>query len=256
VRASAAAGVRADAADTEWCALRGASVVGVRHRVSGAPSQDAWAWGGDDDRVVVAVADGLGAFESSGVVAAVVAEAAVGAALADVAAGASAAQALAAGVEAANRAVAEVSTGASTLVLAVVERDGTVELARVGDSTAFCLSQGVWAEVFDDAQEADADEDGVRTPVTAALPDPRPAQESARGSLAPGDVLVLVSAGVGDPLRDGPTTVAPGLAAALADPPHPLALAAQADFSRQGCADDRTIVGVWRAPLAPPLPSA
>jgi hypothetical protein len=57
---------------------------------------------------------------------------------------------------------------------------------------------------------------------------------------------VLVTDGVGDPLRDGPGTVGPGLADGLAEPPHPLALAGLVDFSRQGCHDDRTLAAIWR----------
>jgi Protein phosphatase 2C len=266
---AAFAGVRADGVDTDWCALRAATVVGVRHRLVGAGSQDAWAWGGDGRRVVTAVADGLGSYRDSGAVAAAVAEAAVAGLLelpsdgsagdgmaGDGAAGEPAVEvdgaveaavvAVVAAVEAANAAVAGWHGGASTLVLAVVDPDGSVDLARVGDSTAFRLADGVWAEVFDRA----AVDDELRHGATAALPSPAPIVESARCHLVPGEVLVLVTDGVGDPLRDGPTTVAPGLAAQLALPLHPLALAAQVDFSRQGCGDDRSALAVWFRPPA------
>jgi serine/threonine protein phosphatase PrpC len=152
--------------------------------------------------------------------------------------------ALAAALEAANAAVVGVDSGASTLVIALVGRDGRADLVRVGDSTAFRLAAGAWTEVFAEVGEADG-EAGIRTPVTAALPCSDPEVEGVQVDLAPGEALLLLSDGVADPLRDGPTTVAPGLAAALADPPHPLVLAAQADFSRQGCQDDRTIAGIW-----------
>jgi hypothetical protein len=39
--------------------------------------------------------------------------------------------------------------------------------------------------------------------------------------------------------------VAPALAAALTEPPTPLELVRLADFSRQGCHDDRTLLALW-----------
>ncbi len=63
---------------------------------------------------------------------------------------------------------------------------------------------------------------------------------------------MLVTDGTANPLRDGPTTVAPALAAVLRGGPagelSPLALAAAADFSRRGCQDDRTILVAWPRP--------
>ena len=84
--------------------------------------------------------------------------------------------------------------------------------------------------------------------------EPPPRQRSVRslaahheGIFAPGHVLVLLSDGVGGPLRDGPSTVAVGLAQALVVPPSPLDLARLVDFARQGCHDDRTLLAVWPA---------
>jgi serine/threonine protein phosphatase PrpC len=231
-RGAGMAGIRADSADTDWCALRVASVVGVRHRLAATGVQDSWAWDGDDDRVVLAVADGLGSYGDSGPVAATV----VATAVAALAGGATD---LLGALEAANLAVSGFEEGKSTIVLATVSRDGNAELLRVGDSTAFTLSGEVWTELFS------GEDDEMRSPATAAIPSAEPEIQRARYDLQPGEVLVLLTDGVGDPLRDGPTTVAPGLAAALASPPHPLVLAAQADFSRQGCGDDRTLLGVW-----------
>ncbi len=90
---------------------------------------------------------------------------------------------------------------------------------------------------------------------TAALPadDVRP--EATTVTLDGQHVLVLVTDGIADPWRDGPTTVAPVLAAALAQPPTPLELVQLADFSRQGCHDDRTLLAVWRRPAADPASS-
>ena len=99
-----------------------------------------------------------------------------------------------------------------------------------------------WRELF-----AAPDDDAIAT-ATAALPADEPEPELAPGrDLAAGDVLVLVTDGVADPWRDGPTTVAPALAGApWPGGPDPLELAQLADFSRQGCHDDRTMS--WCAP--------
>lgn len=236
-RTAAMAGIRADWADTDWCALRVASVVGVRHRVAARSVEDSWAWDGDPERVVIAVADGLGSYGDSAPVAAGVASTAV----AHLAGGGTD---LLGAVAAASQAVSGFEEGKATLTLAIVTRDGSVELVRVGDSTAFTLFEETWTELFD---SADAGDDGMQALATPALPSAEPEIESAHWDLRPGEFLMLVTDGVGDPLRDGPTTVAPGLAAALAVPPHPLVLAAQTDFSRQGCGDDRTLLGLWFA---------
>ena len=60
-----AAAFRADGGDADWCALRVASVTGVRHRLAGQPGQDSFAWAVLPDRLVVAVADGLGGVPGS-----------------------------------------------------------------------------------------------------------------------------------------------------------------------------------------------
>gem|GEM_PF-1628906 len=73
--------------------------------------------------------------------------------------------------------------------------------------------------------------------------------ELATAELGAGEALVLATDGVAEPLRDGPTTVAPRLAEVLSLGPRsalgPLDLAAAADFSRRGAHDDRTILVAW-----------
>lgn len=67
--------------------------------------------------------------------------------------------------------------------------------------------------------------------------------------LAPGAGLVLLTDGVAEPLRDGPATVAPGLAGVLRLGPTgelgPLELARAVDFSRRGAHDDRALLAAW-----------
>jgi serine/threonine protein phosphatase PrpC len=236
-------------------------VAGVRHRLSGQPSQDSFAWAADEDRVALAITDGLGGVPGSDATAARAAPAAADAALA---APGSLADRARAGLEAAN--LAARGGGATTIVVAVLQPDGVGVVARVGDSTAFVLGasglaglagaadprrrdEGTagggsglsWHEVFGRARS------DVVDPITAALPMEAVTAESAAVSLQTDDVLVLATDGVADPWRDGPTTVAPAFARALSQPLTPLELAHLVDFSRQGCHDDRTVLAVWRA---------
>jgi serine/threonine protein phosphatase PrpC len=128
------AAYRADGGDGEWCAVRAASVAGVRHRLAGTRVQDSFAWGAEGDLLVVAVADGLGGVPGSDTTAARAAPAAVEAALA---ASGPRAERVAAALRAANQAAR--GGGATTIVVAVLERPGDVTLARVGDSSAFLV---------------------------------------------------------------------------------------------------------------------
>ena len=150
------------------------------------------------------------------------------------------------------------------LLTSTVTGGAVASLARTGDSAAFFLSAaGAWREIFDGgATQADVGSgDGLDLLSTATdvLPWPqgrdgrRATVETASLELVEGSALVLLTDGVANPLRDGPSTVAPGLAAvlrAIADGElSALELAQAADFSRRGAHDDRTILVVWpRAP--------
>ncbi|MDQ2726954.1 MAG: protein phosphatase 2C domain-containing protein [Actinomycetota bacterium] len=247
---SSGAGIRAEAGEVEGWALRGASVTGVRHRLAGLGNDDAFAWRAGAPALTVAVADGVSNVTGSAAAAARAADVAVAAAGRAISDGARAVldadTALVAAVAGANQALTG-GEGATTLVVAVVAPDGTVTGARVGDSSAFVLVGGAWSELFAPTGGA-GDEDVVST-TTSALPSPSPRMETAVAQLSAGDALVLVTDGVADPLRDGPETVAPALAGTLGEPPGVVALIGLVDFSRQGCHDDRTLLGVWR--LAP-----
>ena len=227
--------LRAEGGSTPDWVVRAASVAGVRHRLAGEPCEDSFAWSHSEGVVCLAVADGVGSIEGSEGAARRAARAGVDAARRE--AGRHR-DALAGAVAAANEAAE--GGGATTLVLAVLRADGPVELARVGDSTAFVVSPGGrWREVFEDP-----DEDRVGGE-TDALPCASPSPERAVCQLAAGEVLVLATDGLADPWRDGPTTVAPHLASALAAGPPALELARLAGFSRHGCHDDRTVVCAW-----------
>lgn len=222
--------------------LRVASVVGVRHRLAGQPSDDGYAWAHGPGTLVMAVADGVGAVPGSAAAAARACGAAVTVGLERSEGENDPGEVVRAALAAGNQAAAE-GTGATTLVVAVLQRDGRASMGRVGDSTAFLVEQaGPVAELFDPPDPDRADT------ATAALPDVRAGTEIRSVALSGQAVLVLATDGVADPWRDGPGTVAPALADAVREHPGPLQLLAVTDFSRQGCHDDRTILCVWMAP--------
>jgi serine/threonine protein phosphatase PrpC len=223
---AADAGWRAEGAGTGWCTFRAASVVGVRHRLAGARSDDYFAWTVGEGRLMLAVADGIGSVEGSAGAARRAAAAAV------------TADDLHAAIVQANEAAE--GGGATTLLVAVLSASGRFELMRVGDSTAFLLAEeGPAQELFPapDLERADS--------ATAGLPADDPTFEEVAGELPTGSVLVLATDGVADPWRDGPATVAPALKEALLARPAPPRLLEVIDFSRRGCHDDRTLACVW-----------
>jgi hypothetical protein len=60
----------------------------------------------------------------------------------------------------------------------------------------------------------------------------------------PGEVLVLMSDGVGDPLVDGAGEVGRVLSGAWRRPPRDVDFAAQVGFAKRTYDDDRTVVAV------------
>ena len=233
-------GWRAEGSATDEFVLRAATVVGVRHRLAGDRAEDAFAWAHHDGRIVVAVADGVGSQAGSADAALRAVQAAVQRAVGP---DQVAQDAVLYALDAANDAATAPEGGATTLVVAVIDKGGAGWVGRVGDSTAFVVeATGSSRELF-----APPDPDRAGT-ATAALPAEDPAVETVPVYVAEESRLVLVSDGVADPWRDGPTTVAPGLVDGLLARPDPVALLQLADFSRHGCHDDRTILCVWRQP--------
>jgi hypothetical protein len=66
--------------------------------------------------------------------------------------------------------------------------------------------------------------------------------------LAPGEVLAVVTDGLGDPLGTGQGVVGRFLATMWSQPPDLLAFAQQAGFYRRSYTDDRTAAVLWIAP--------
>lgn len=246
------AGYSADGGSTGWCVVRAATVTGVGHRLAAEVNQDYYAWAQSGTRVAIAVADGLGSIPGSDAAARIAACAAVELAVDPRHDPPESALQAIAGAESAVRSGGE-SFGATTLIVAVGEPGSDVALARVGDSTAFVVGPeisaegGSWREVF----PPPCSDGGLVEVATGALQSAGEAAagtvESARATLAAEDVLVVVSDGIAGPWRDGPSTVAPAMVEGILGAPSPLELAILANFSRQGCHDDRTIVALWLA---------
>jgi serine/threonine protein phosphatase PrpC len=239
---AAGASWRIEGGGGPWFRLRAVSVAGVRHRLGGDRCEDWFAWSHQPSRLIVSIADGVGSTSGA-------AGAAQRAALSAVSVGEKGdapedgqGMLVREAVAAANEAAGE-GEGSTTVVVASITPEGRVDLARVGDSTAFLVTaDGAWSELFEgpDAEQA--------RNVTNALPAADPRIDTVSTTIAIGDVLVLATDGVADPWRDGPSTVAPFLASALLSRPSALKLGWLADFSRQGCHDDRTMACFWLAP--------
>jgi serine/threonine protein phosphatase PrpC len=276
VRARAGAPVanyRADGGQSADFVVLAASVAGTAHRLGGGRCEDSYAWvKPGPGRLGLVVADGVSTAGRGGEGADLAVEAAArflsdceawGQAECRGAARRASDQLISAAGASTAVSVAELSTTLVVALLTVRAEGADAVLGRVGDSTAFNLDGGAWQEVF-----LAPESDDLHHMVTDVLPLPGPGESGAREGgpreggpvevetatvvLPPGAALVLVTDGIANPLRDGPTTVAPALADVLAGGPagklSPLALAVAVDFSRRGCQDDRTIVVAWPRP--------
>lgn len=145
--------------------------------------------------------------------------------------------------------VSEVAEWMSTTAVYAVAGLGDevmdVHVGSVGDSSAWVLTEQGW-EPMADVKNADAD---VHSSAVGALP-LVPAQPVVRrhAQVEPGEVLVLMSDGVGDPLHTGTGEVGRFLAQSWRTPPDDLAFAAQVGFRKRSYDDDRTVVAVWPLP--------
>ena len=246
---------RADGGQSAEFVVLAASVAGVAHRLAGRRCEDAYGWVlPSAGRLALVVADGVSTAGRGGEGA----DMAVGAACAHLAAASGAwgemecVAALRAASEelsgAGGQLAAELSTTMVVALVSTTARGAEVAVARVGDSSAFVLTGAEWHELF--PQRADED---LRGTVVGVLPlggrGVGDAIETASAALPVASALVLLTDGVADPVRDGPSTVAPALAEILSGGPSgaltPLALADAADFSRRGCQDDRTVLAAW-----------
>jgi serine/threonine protein phosphatase PrpC len=263
-----------DAGLFEGLDVRAASVRGTYGRYTGTPRQDDYALGASADGcwLVVAVADGLSSASASHLGATLAARTAVQQAerlLDEAAAAGDAAPSDAAPLDVAGvfqsaayqlrraaeplltRAGREVTPSAisdlfaTTLVLAVVptaaagSRPGLV--ARVGDSGAWRLDAGGWLPLL-----APKPLGPVATAATASLPSLPDTVEHRPLRLRDGQVLVLATDGVTDPMgADGATAAGRYLARAWSRGlPPPLEFARHVSYRGRSWDDDRTAVAV------------
>lgn len=137
---------------------------------------------------------------------------------------------------------------ATTALFAVVEMwavEGAhrAHILALGDSSAWVLRSGTrWEPQFpvkNDGAE-------LASSTTSALPFlPKRLPSPVETMVGADDALLLISDGIGDPLRYGDGSVGAFLAEQWRRPPEPLAFAAHVDFARRSHDDDRTALGIW-----------
>ncbi len=260
-----------DAAHVGGLVVRAASVCGASHRYRGTPRQDDYALCVVADRwLVVAVADGVSAGALSHQAATIacrgaatqVREALLASDDPQAIPWAELLDVLARRIVAHGRrvlgddqapddvAAADVARAMATTLVVVVlsvaaDADGrrSGALVALGDPSAFTLgADGAWRPLTA-VKNADAE---IATSATAALPYlPAELPAATPIALAAGERLFVMTDGVGDPLGHGDGEVGRFLASAWAQPPDPVAFAAQVGFARKSYDDDRTVVGVW-----------
>lgn len=236
--------------DIGGVAVRAASARGLSHRQRGTERQDAFlcAWDAARSSLFIAVADGVGSKtrsrEASTAAVRVAAEA--------WSAGASDLTDIVTGVNSYLLKVIPCNrdgfrVGATTLTLVELPLDGeglgAAEIAWVGDTPVWILSDGLWSEMTpqDDAG------DGFAAPIPA-LPSTRLEVQRAVAP-ANGGALFVMTDGVGNAIRNS-AEARSALAECWADPPGIYAFGAQVEFARRSFVDDRTVVGVWPAAKA------
>jgi Protein phosphatase 2C len=237
--------------DIGGVAVRAASARGLSHRQRGTERQDAFlcAWDADKGALFVAVADGAGSKARSRDASA----AAVRVAAETWASGASCLSEI---VNHVNNHLLEVipcnedgfRVGATTLTLVEIPLDagrlGAADIAWVGDTPVWLLSNGEWSEV---TPQEDAD-DGFAAPIPA-LPS-RNLRVQCAVTPPVGGGLFVMSDGVGNSIRDS-AEAREALAEWWAEPPGIYMFGAQAEFAQKSRKDDRTVVGIWPARRAP-----
>ncbi|MFN8037817.1 MAG: protein phosphatase 2C domain-containing protein [Acidimicrobiales bacterium] len=250
-------------------AVRLASVRGAGHRYDGTPRQDDAGLavaGPDGDWLVVAVADGVSAGARSHLAARAAVRVGLKLLTGELAGGADPAELDWEGLVGrlagqvllvARRELGDDQLGArdaartmaSTVALAVVATapdpgDGhhRAVVVPIGDTSAWVLRGGTaWEPITAVKNEGEA----VASSATVALPLLPAAIPVAAATFGPGDALLVMSDGVGDPLGDGTGEAAATLARWWADPPSRWAFASQVDFGRRSHSDDRSAVAVW-----------
>ncbi len=250
--------------------VRAASVRGLAHRHEGTARQDAYAvmTSPDDAFLAMAVCDGVGSAVLSHRAAAAACRTAVDLAVlaatdsglaaldwqAVVTAASdavvldwSAAMGIDSGLDEPSVRARVARTMATTLTVAVtsiqpVDGGWTAAIATVGDSPGWIVHGDEWRPA---TAGKTGDDEKILVTTTASLP-AAPAQVMTfEHRLLPGDVLLLMSDGVGNPLGAADGEVGQQLARWWSEPPDQFTFAAQVAFARQTFVDDRTCVAAW-----------
>jgi hypothetical protein len=253
-----------DGWSTDTMTLRGVSQRGHLHRYNGAPRQDDFAAHHlPDGRVIVLVADGISAAPQSHIGASTATKQAaewLHSHLSDDIANTDWLALLKNAAWALNeRAETLLGLGApdpvraeeqlaTTLVCAVIEPTGAgglrAYLIGVGDSSAWLLSSGQFVEILGGKPVPAC---GVASSAVVGLPWVPTELAPVVVEVADGDVLLVGTDGIGDPLGSGHGGVGNLLREVLTDPSVPslIEFAHAVDFSRETFDDDRTLVAVW-----------
>jgi hypothetical protein len=137
---------------------------------------------------------------------------------------------------------------ATTLVCAVVEPSGAGLRAYVvsaGDSAAWLLASGEFVELVGGKPAASVE--GVASSAVVGLPRVPTEVVPAVIDVGVGEVLLVGTDGIGDPLGAGHGGVGNLFRQVLTQPvvPSLIEFAHAVDFSRETFDDDRTLVAVW-----------
>jgi serine/threonine protein phosphatase PrpC len=259
--------------ELEFCSVgpyevRAAATRGFSHRYSGTPRQDMFCVGADDDWLVFAIADGVSAGRHSHVAAETAARAACKVILEQTASiGDIDWVRVCARVsrrildEAVIRKIVDLSALADTdakvrAVRAAMSTTTVVTALRctpdesgchegwlavlAGDSGAYLLNSGALTSLA-------GGKDGAAA-ISSTSVDPLPGAskpEVVSFSLRPGEAVVIVSDGLGDPIGDGSGQVGEELARRWATPPGAAQFFEDVNFFRRSYDDDRSAVVAW-----------
>lgn len=245
--------------------VRAASMRGHLHRYNGAPRQDDFAitLKPDQNRLIVAVADGVSAAVHSHIGASAVVRYATQW-LADMAPDRiedtdwrpllqsaawtlieQAGSVLGSDDVDARQAETALATTLSCSVCEPLAGGGlSVHLVGVGDSGAWILGgDGTFTQVLGGKPASEA---GVTSSAVSGLPRVPNTVEAIEATVKPDEVLLVGTDGIGDPLGDGTGDVAALFRAVLAHRvPSLIEFAHALDFSRETFDDDRTLVALW-----------
>jgi Protein phosphatase 2C len=243
--------------------VRAASIRGYDHRYNGSPRQDDLAVIlHNDDRLIVAVADGVSGAKQSHIGAVIAARYAtqwldinLGPSVADVDWKGLVESTAWAIVEQAKSmlalplldAVSAEELVATTLSCAVLEHDGSgnmvAHVVNVGDSGAWVLSPDGFRTVEGGKEPTS---DGINSSAVSALPRVPSDVKARKDVLKAGEVFLLATDGFGDPLGSGNGEVGGLFANTMIDRvPTLLEFTHVLDFSRETFDDDRTLIAVW-----------